>query len=84
MAPEIASDGIRALAQNLETLNSSEGRVAAWEEYLANHAEDFAEDAHTATQLIADDDMDGLATHASRFAAERAAAAVARLRDGEA
>ena len=80
MAPKTASDGIPALARDLETLGSGEERVDAWRGYLERHGGDFDEDSRQASQLILDDDMEGLAAHASRFSSERAAAAVARLK----
>jgi len=50
----------------------------AWDEYLANHRDEFSSDLEKAAQLVKAGDFDGLAKHASRDAESRAAQAVAR------
>jgi hypothetical protein len=52
----------------------------AWEEYLANHREDFAADLEQAARIVRDGTVDDLAAFASRNAAQRAREAAQRLR----
>jgi hypothetical protein len=77
--PEETHDSSKAMGA-LRGRTTGAMLALAWEEYLANHQDEFSSDLQRAAELVQAGDFEGLAVHASRDAGDRAAQAAARLR----